>query len=364
VDCEKFDRVVLDLLYDELDELTRAAARRHMEHCARCGPIANGLRATREVGVVPMVAPPPALELRILEAERRVRARLPLRQRLGRAVSVVAGYAMRPQLGMVALLLLMIGSSLLVLRSHPSERDEARVKESGVPEIEGENSLLGAELSHGQPAPPARRAAALSAQEPHKTATALEPVSPSMAPGRGARTERPKGRSHAVDDSPREYDKAMAAYQSGDYAEAERRFSTLARAGGSRAPEAALRAAQATREGWGCAAAAPKLADIAARYPDSTVGYDATWQAAICYRDLGQRDRAEHAFRALLHAPSYEQRAADALAALTEQPVAVAKQASAASREQASAATPVAPAAQSPRLETPPTTAEQAASEE
>jgi len=26
VDCEKFDRIVLDLLYDELDELTTAAA--------------------------------------------------------------------------------------------------------------------------------------------------------------------------------------------------------------------------------------------------------------------------------------------------------------------------------------------------
>ncbi len=36
MDCEKFDRVVLDLLYEELDELTAAAARRHMEHCARC----------------------------------------------------------------------------------------------------------------------------------------------------------------------------------------------------------------------------------------------------------------------------------------------------------------------------------------
>jgi hypothetical protein len=102
MDCERFDRIVLDLLYDELDELTAAAARRHLDQCARCRGIMAGLRATREVGALPLVDPPDGLELRILEAERQMRAQLPLRQRAGRAVSVLAGYAMRPQLAMAA----------------------------------------------------------------------------------------------------------------------------------------------------------------------------------------------------------------------------------------------------------------------
>src|SRR6266498_3352200 len=113
MDCERFDRIVLELLYDELDELTLAAARRHLEHCARCRGILAGLRATREVGALPMVDPPEGLELRILEAERQLRAELPLRQRAGRAVSVLAGYAMRPQLAMAATLLLVIGGGLV-----------------------------------------------------------------------------------------------------------------------------------------------------------------------------------------------------------------------------------------------------------
>jgi TolA-binding protein len=270
---------------------------------------------------------------------------------------------MRPQLGMVALLLLMIGSSLLVLRSHPSARDEARVKESGVPEIEGEGSPLGADTSLGEPATAVTGAVSSPAQEPHKTAAALDPMSPALPPGRGARTGHPKAKSHGMNEAPRDYEQAVSAYRSGDYAEAERRFSALARAGGSRAAEAAFEAAQATREGWGCAAAVPKLAEIASRYADSAIGHDAAWQAALCYRDLGQRDRAEGAFRSLLHAPGYEQRSAEALAALTEQAAAAANRASVAPVENASA-TAANLAAPTPGSSASPPSADEAAGKE
>ncbi len=121
MDCERFDRITLDFLYDELDELTAAAARRHLEHCVRCRGIVAGLRATREVGALPLVDPPEGLELRILEAERQMRGQLPFRQRAGRAVSVLAGYAMRPQLAMAALLLLVIGGGLVFFRQRPND---------------------------------------------------------------------------------------------------------------------------------------------------------------------------------------------------------------------------------------------------
>ncbi|HWZ93514.1 MAG TPA: zf-HC2 domain-containing protein, partial [Polyangiaceae bacterium] len=139
MDCEKFDRIVLDLLYDELDELTSAAAKRHMEHCARCRSIGSGLRATREVGMLPLLDAPEGLELRILEAERQATELLPLGKRLGRGLSLLAGYAMRPQLAMAALLMLMIGSSLLFLRAQPGDREHVLVTERGVPESDNDS---------------------------------------------------------------------------------------------------------------------------------------------------------------------------------------------------------------------------------
>ncbi|HMJ10010.1 MAG TPA: zf-HC2 domain-containing protein, partial [Polyangiaceae bacterium] len=119
MDCEKFDRIVLDQIYQELDELTSLAAKRHVEHCMRCRRIEAGLRATREVGVLPTLEPPESLVAHILTAEREAHAMLPARQRFGRAISILAGYAMRPQLAMAALLVLMIGGSLLFLRGRP-----------------------------------------------------------------------------------------------------------------------------------------------------------------------------------------------------------------------------------------------------
>ena len=74
MDCEKFKDAMIDELYDELDELTSAAGKRHIAGCARCAALLGGLRATRRVlssaGGVPMVDPPGNLEDRILAATR------------------------------------------------------------------------------------------------------------------------------------------------------------------------------------------------------------------------------------------------------------------------------------------------------
>src|SRR5450432_2330158 len=110
-----------------------------MEHCARCRSIGAGLRATREVGMLPLVDAPEGLELRILEAERHATELLPLGKRLGRGLSLLAGYAMRPQLAMAALLMLMIGSSLLFLRAQPGDREHVLVTERGVPESDNDS---------------------------------------------------------------------------------------------------------------------------------------------------------------------------------------------------------------------------------
>jgi hypothetical protein len=138
MDCETFERIVLDRVFLELDELTMGAAQRHVAHCSRCRTIEVGLRATRDVCRLPQVVPMEGFAECVVARERQIHAILPLRQRVNRAVSVLASCAMRPQPTMAALLLLMIGASLFLVRARPAERDLVQVTERGVPEVDME----------------------------------------------------------------------------------------------------------------------------------------------------------------------------------------------------------------------------------
>jgi TolA-binding protein len=319
MDCERFDRIVLDLLYDELDELTAAAARRHLEHCARCRGILAGLRATREVGALPLVDPPDGLELRIIEAERRVRGHLPLRQRAGRAVSVLAGYAMRPQLAMAATLLLLIGVGLIFFRGKPGDRDTMSVTERGVAETDPETVTvlpkgaardIGAD-AHGAlaSAAPERKEAPVAAAAPAPRPAYVQNAAPAAAAtGDGANDEG--GGPDAI------YQAALAAYRAGRYKEARQQFEGVVARGGSQAPDAALYAAQATKNGDGCGTAAPLFDQVSQRYPGTRAGYEATWEAAGCYEVIGDLEKARRSYQALLDETTYAPRARAALAQL------------------------------------------------
>lgn len=349
MDCEKFDRIVLDLLYGELDELNEAAATRHVEHCSRCKGIASGLRATREVGTLALVDPPDSLELGILEAERQLNAKLPLTKKLGRGVSILAVYAMRPQLAMAALLLLMIGSSLLFLRARPSQ--DVMVTEHGVPETEAEHVVVAApapaELrampaasAAGAPRPVALRgeAAATRGREEERSApAAAAPIAADEA-AKGAAEPDALGAS-ASDAATDTLEGATAAFQGGRYVEAQRRFEELAARGGSDAPVAALQAVEALRRQRGCPAAAPRYDEVHAKYPDTSSGNEAAWQAGDCYRALGDLPRARQTLESLLGVSEYRARAQTALQELTarEEQLASARKAKAA----APAAAPV-----------------------
>lgn len=140
MDCESFERVVLDRVFLELDELTMGSAQRHVAHCSRCRSIEVGLRATKDVCKLPQLLPMEGFAESVLAHEKQLHAVLPVRQRLNRAVSMLASYAMRPQPTMAVLLLLMIGASLFLVRTHPDNRDLVRVTERGVPEVEQEPS--------------------------------------------------------------------------------------------------------------------------------------------------------------------------------------------------------------------------------
>jgi len=339
VDCEKFDRIVLDLLYEELDELTSAAARRHMEHCTRCRSIGSGLRATREVGVLPLLEPPPGLELRILEAEQQATQLLPIGKRLERGLSLLAGYAMRPQLAMAALLMLMIGSSLFFLRAQPGDREHVLVTERGVPESDSDpvaavaRKLPAAEPARVAPRPSptlhaeesvARRDRASEPKAEARAPGAAQGLAPSpsdalggAALGTSGDDKDLQGAGVAVSDSDASYDAAMAAYRDGRYSEAQRRFSEITSQGGPHAPNAALYEVQALRRVSGCPSAAPRFEDVHTRYPGS-VGNDAAWQAADCYRSLGELARARQNYEELAADPSYKSRAKEAIAELDQ----------------------------------------------
>jgi TolA-binding protein len=330
MDCERFERVVLDLLYQELDELTAASARRHLEHCVRCQAIAQKLRATREVGALPLVDPPEGLELRILEAERKARKGLPLRQRVGRAVSILAGYAMRPQLAMAALLLLAIGSSLIFLRGRPGDRERVQVTERGAPEGDSESVAI-------LPVPATESEALKETAKP--AASAVAQASP-----RALGDAKAEASGAADSEGNSAFDAALAAFKDGRYGEARRQFDDVALRGGAQAAESALYAAQSAKNGEGCAVAVSLFDQVATRHPGTRFGYDATWQAASCYETLGDTERAKRSYQALLDDPSYGERAKASLALLEraeQQPVEVAARKAASQTSPAAAAPPV-----------------------
>jgi TolA-binding protein len=336
VDCEKFDRITMDFLYGELDQLTSAAADRHMEHCTRCRDIGSKLRATRDVGRLPLVDPPDGLELRVSAAEKRARAEAPLGQRLGRGVSVLASYAMRPQLAMALLLLLVIASSLILLRGRPGEQMNLFVTGRGVPESETESVAI-------VPRREVDRARAPEGERPERASERSERAAAASARAGAPTQAQPQPEPEPLSaeaSTDRDYEAALAAYRDRRYEDAQRRFEALATRGGSSAASAALYAAQSARARAGCPTAAPLFEQTFQRFPDTQPGFESAWQAAGCYRTLGDFERARHHYEVLLKKPGYGDRAQAALSSMGDtDPLELAKQ-----KEEAAAKQPAAPA--------------------
>jgi hypothetical protein len=194
MDCEKFETAMIDELYDELDELTSAAAKRHVAGCARCAALYSGLRATRRVmssaGGIPMVEIPSTLEDRILAATREAQKVVPFRRRFASAISAAGSWAMRPQTQMAAVFLLMIGSSVVFLkggRNASSSRATApmTVTEQGAPAAS--IAALSREESLDTPAANAAHGAKKAADpSPASAASAVAMATATAAPPAGA----------------------------------------------------------------------------------------------------------------------------------------------------------------------------------
>ena len=131
MDCEKFEQAMMDELYGELDELTSAAAKRHVASCAKCAALLDGLRATRRVAALPMVEAPAELEERILTAARDMHKVVPLRRRVAHAVSIAGRWAMQPQAAVAVVFFVMLGGSVLLLR--PARAPKSAVATGAAP---------------------------------------------------------------------------------------------------------------------------------------------------------------------------------------------------------------------------------------
>ena len=82
---------------------------------------------------------------------------------------------------------------------------------------------------------------------------------------------------------------------------------------------------------------------VTARYPGTASALEATWQAADCYKSLGEVDQARRSYERLF-STSYEERACAALGRLEDEtPAVAARKAKAASRPATAAGAAAAP---------------------
>lgn len=347
MDCEKFEPLLLDELYEELDELTSAALKRHVAGCSRCAGILNGLRATREGVSVALTEPvPDGLEEKILAAVKEAQKVVPIRSPMSRFLSAAGNWAMRPQTAMAAVFLLMIGTSAFVLKArHAPAESAVSVTVAGEPSPTVMATATGDFLhddkasaaAHGPGAPPAaqRPAAppvvAAADDGPMDRATgglarekakgdALgnayakdEAASESFAAAAPAPAAEAKKSAAAGGPSSDAFSLGTSAFQSRNYAEATRQFDQAAAAGDT---NAALWAAESTKEGQGCAVALGRFSDLAQRASGTWVGNEASYRAARCQMAMGQGDAARGRLNALASTGSHGAQATAALGEL------------------------------------------------
>lgn len=187
---------------------------------------------------------------------------------------------MRPQLTMAALLLLMIGASLFLVRSHPPERDLVQVTERGVQEGEVDARRIKGNIA---------ASAAVGRDPIVPLPTAPTSASADKCVGTNcAKTRKEEGTSPKPDSE-------QAASLEAEY-----------------------RSARQLRFSSGCSAAVQNFESIRRRQPKSDVGLAATWQAADCYSKLNRKEEARALLDQLLESPEYAQRATAQLKALGE----------------------------------------------
>jgi hypothetical protein len=323
MDCEKFESAIVDELYGELDELTSAAAKRHIAGCARCSARIGGLRATRRVASVPLVEPPGDFEERILQAAEKAWMAPAPRPRVARVISLAGSWSMRPQTAMAAVFLVMIGTSLLLLRGKSARTPmaaEVTVTEQGTPAPAASVPAVARERESTQPmqgssgplpAPTEARPSAPAFAVPPKEWSASTTGAAAGGPPAAMRASpdwsgAPADLHDEQQPEDQRFDEALRSYRAGRFNEAAREFEALP-PGNPNAPD--LWAARAIRDGKGCRAAVARFDKTALRDRQSPSGWDALLEGALCYRALGDFGTARARLNALLGVDSHKDRA-------------------------------------------------------
>lgn len=139
MDCEKLDEMAMDLVDpgggDGIDARAAREAEEHLAGCARCSAVIErlrgGMRAGAELG---LEDPSSLLEARILAAAGAAQPDVSLPRRIARAVSAAGSWAMRPQVAMAAVLVVMVGTSIVLMRSgQTTSARNTKVTEEGTP---------------------------------------------------------------------------------------------------------------------------------------------------------------------------------------------------------------------------------------
>jgi anti-sigma factor RsiW len=269
MDQDNFDHQLIAYLFDELDEHERAEVKRRLEAHPEARVLELRLRATVERTRISLEEPSADLETRILTAAARAERGEPWHRKLLRVLAWAGSHAMRPQFAMGALMVMLLGSSLLLLRAKPgamrvsSETGGATAPLAQKPE--GEDRSVGA----GGPFGGAPAGAAPAAPAPSGLPTVADT----------------RGRAAEVDPSSAK--------------------------GANDGPEGDLARAQAVRATSGCKDALPLFAAIRERFGSSGFGADATFEEARCHRELDDRKRAKELAATLRDHPEYRRRIAE-----------------------------------------------------
>jgi putative zinc finger protein len=321
MDCEKFESAMIDELYGELDEVTSAAAKRHIAGCARCAARIGGLRATRQFASVPLVEPPGDFQDRILQAAEGARLATAPRPRVARVISLAGSWAMRPQTAMAAVFLVMIGTSLLLLRGKSARAPlaaEVTVTEQGTPAPVASVAASVGRTEPGQALPPYPPASPVALEAKQPSLGFAVPPKELAAPAAGVAggptaptrtgSDWPGSAADREEQLPEDqlFDEALRNYRAGRFNEAAREFDALP-ASNPNAPD--LWAARAIRDGKGCRAAVSRFDKTALRDRQAPSGWDALLEGALCYRALGDFATARTRLNALLGVDSHKDRA-------------------------------------------------------
>ncbi len=359
MNCEKFESLLLDELYGELDELTSAAMRKHAQSCLRCAPQLEGLRRTRAAFQQHDVEVPSSLEARILSAVADAEKVTPIDINKRNAtqnsgwVSRAGRWAMRPQTAMAALFVLMLGSSAVLMHSRQSnDKRSMSVEEMGSPadkpaSASQENAKSGT-MSAGVPqskSPPRARGEEDEAKEathrkgdlqkdkaleesnlPAASAAATATVQ-ATAPQSGANLRSdgtgyggigeglagkpspspvpPSVAEPAANTAPaaerQNLQRGLEQYKNRDYDNARRSFQTEAK----NDPNAALWAARSARDGSGkCNTAVKEFDALAKRARGTPAGDQATLESAKCLRAMGAHAEADDRLRSIENSPT------------------------------------------------------------